>query len=292
MKWKRDAGLTGRILLTWALLLLVYLVFMGILFALGLPSGFIIVIAVVMGVVQYFFSDKLVLMSTGAKIVEYDEAPDLHRMIEKLCTEADLPKPRIAVMHSPMPNAFATGRSPNHAVVAVTDSIMQTLNKDELEAVLAHELSHVKNRDILTMTVASFVAMIASMIMNNFLFASLFSNREQGGAWIIAGIVAAVVWVIATLLMMALSRYREFAADRGAAYITTNPDALISALQKISGRMDRLPTEAKVAAEGANAFYIIPALSGKTLAGLFSTHPSLEKRIENLEKVRAELRGY
>jgi len=128
--------------------------------------------------------------------------------------------------------------------------------------------------------------------MNNFLFASIFSNREQGGAWIIAGIVAAVVWVIATLLMMALSRYREFAADRGAAYITTNPDALISALQKISGRMDRLPPEAKVAAEGANAFYIILALSGKTLAGLFSTHPPLEKRIENLEKVRAEIRGY
>ncbi|NLV27786.1 MAG: zinc metalloprotease HtpX [Methanomicrobiales archaeon] len=292
MKWKRDTGLTGRILLTWALLLLVYLVFMGVLFALGLPSGLIIVIAVVMGFVQYFFSDKLVLMSTGSKIVEYDEAPDLHRTIEKLCAEAELPKPRIAVMHSPMPNAFATGRSPKHAVVAVTDSIMQTLNQNELEAVLAHELSHVKNRDILTMTVASFVAMIASMIMNNFLFASIFSNREQGGAWIIAGIVAAVVWVIATLLMMALSRYREFAADRGAAYITNNPDALISALQKISGKMDRLPTQAKVAAEGANAFYIIPALSGKTLAGLFSTHPALEKRIENLEKVRAEIRGY
>lgn len=292
MKWKRDAGLTGRIFLTWALLLLVYLVFMGVLFALGLPSGFIIVIAVVMGFVQYFFSDKLVLMSTGSKIVEYDEAPELHRTIEKLCAEADLPKPRIAVMQSPMPNAFATGRSPKHAVVAVTDSIMQTLNREELEAVLAHELSHVKNRDILTMTVASFVAMIASMIMNNFLFASLFSNREQGGAWIIAGIVAAVVWVVATLLMMALSRYREFAADRGAAYITSNPDALISALQKISGKMERVPTQAKVAAEGANAFYIIPALSGKTLAGLFSTHPSLEKRIENLEKVRAEIRGY
>jgi heat shock protein HtpX len=292
MKWKRDAGLTGRIFLTWALLLLVYLVFMGILMALGLPSGFIILIAVVMGLVQYFFSDKLVLMTTASKIVEYDEAPDLHRTIEKLCQEADLPKPRIAVMHSPMPNAFATGRSPNHAVVAVTDSIMQTLNRDELEAVLAHELSHIKNRDILTMTVASFVAMIASMIMNNFLFASIFSNREQGGAWIIAGIVAAVVWVIATLLMMALSRYREFAADRGAAYITNNPDALISALQKISGKMERLPTQAKVQAEGANAFYIIPALSGKTLAGLFSTHPALEKRIENLEKVRTELRGY
>ncbi|KAF5090755.1 zinc metalloprotease HtpX [Methanospirillum sp. J.3.6.1-F.2.7.3] len=291
MKWKRDTGLSGRIFLTWILLLFVYLVFMGVLMALGLPSGFIIVIAVGMGLVQYFFSDKLVMMTTGARVIEADEYPDLHRMVEKLCTDADLPKPRIAVMQSPMPNAFATGRSPHHAVVAVTDSIMATLNKPELEAVLAHELSHIKNRDILTMTIASFVAMIASMIMNNFLFASIF-NREQGGAWIIAGIVAAVVWVIATLLMMALSRYREFAADRGAAFITQDPDALISALQKISGKMDRVPAQAKVAAEGANAFYIIPAISGKSLAALFSTHPALEKRIENLEKVRKEIRGY
>lgn len=291
MKWKRDTGLSGRIFLTWILLLFVYLVFMGVLMALGLPSGFIIVIAVGMGLVQYFFSDRLVMMTTGARVIEADEYPDLHRMVEKLCTDADLPKPRIAVMQSPMPNAFATGRSPHHAVVAVTDSIMATLNKPELEAVLAHELSHIKNRDILTMTIASFVAMIASMIMNNFLFASIF-NREQGGAWIIAGIVAAVVWVIATLLMMALSRYREFAADRGAAFITQDPDALISALQKISGKMDRVPAQAKVAAEGANAFYIIPAISGKSLAALFSTHPALEKRIENLEKVRKEIRGY
>ncbi|MFH0966072.1 MAG: zinc metalloprotease HtpX [Methanobacteriota archaeon] len=291
MKWQRDPGLSGRIFLTWILLLLVYLVFMGVLMALGLPSMFIIVIAVGMGLVQYFFSDKLVMMSTGARVVEADEAPELHRMIEKLCMEADLPKPRIAMMQSPMPNAFATGRSPHHAVVAVTDSIIKTLNQAELEAVLAHELSHIKNRDILTMTVASFVAMIASLIMNNVLFASLF-NREQGGSWIIAGIVAAIVWVFATLLMMALSRYREFAADRGAAFITENPDALISALKKISGKMERLPTETRAGAEGANAFYIIPALSGNTLAGLFSTHPALEKRIENLEKVRAEIRGY
>ncbi|HWQ65725.1 MAG TPA: zinc metalloprotease HtpX [Methanospirillum sp.] len=291
MRMQRDAGLSGRIFLTWILLLFVYLVFMGVLMALGLPSMFIIIIAVGIGLVQYFFSDKLVMMSTGARVVEADEAPDLHRMIEKLCSEADLPKPRIAIMQSPMPNAFATGRSPHHAVVAVTDSIMSTLNKDELEAVLAHELSHIKNRDILTMTVASFVAMIASMIMNNFLFASLF-NREQGGAWIIAGIVAAIVWLFSTILMMALSRYREFAADRGAAYITENPDALISALKKISGRMERLPVETRAAAEGANAFYIIPAISGQSLAALFSTHPALEKRIENLEKVRAEIRGY
>lgn len=290
MKWHRDAGLTGRIFLTWILLLLVYLVFMGVLMALGLPSLFIIVIAVGFALVQYFFSDKLVLMTTGARVIEADEFPELHQMVEKLCREADLPKPRIAIMQSPMPNAFATGRSPHHAVVAVTDSIMKALHQDELEAVLAHELSHIKNRDILTMTVASFVAMIASMIMNNFLFASLF-NREQGGAWIIAGIVAAIVWVIATLLMMALSRYREYAADRGAAFITENPDALISALKKISGKMERLPAETKAAAEGANAFYIIPALSGQTLAGMFSTHPALEKRIANLEKVRAEIRG-
>lgn len=291
MKWQRDAGLTGRIILTWALLLLVYLIFMGILIALGLPSGFIILIAVGMCLVQYFFSDRLVLMSTGARIIEDDEEPDLHRMIEMLCQEANIPKPRIAVMQSPMPNAFATGRSPNHAVVAVTDSIMKLLSPEELKAVLAHELSHVKNRDILTMTFASFIAMIASLIMNNFLFASIF-NREQGGAWIIAGIVAAIVWVLSTILMMALSRYREFAADRGAAFMTNNPDALISALKKISGKMEYLPVQTKQAAEGANAFYIIPAISGQSLAALFSTHPPLEKRIANLEKVRAEIRGY
>ena len=293
MIWKRDWGLTFRLIITWSLLLLVYLIFIGILMALNINIWFIGGIAVIMGLVQFFFSDRLVLMSTGSRIVEYDEEPELHRMIEKLCTEAGLPKPKIALMQSPIPNAFATGRSPTHAVVAVTDSITRTLNKQELEAVLAHELSHIKNRDILTMTVASFIAMIASMIMQNFLFASLFDRRQEGaGAWIIAGIVAAVVWVVATILMMALSRYREFAADRGSAYITNDPEALISALTKISGRMEYVPTEAKVAVEGANAFFIIPAISGKTLASLFSTHPSLEKRIENLKKVQTELRGY
>jgi len=230
-------------------------------------------------------------MTTGARIVDEDEEPKLHRTIEKLCAEAELPKPRIAVMPSPMANAFATGRNPKNAVVAVTDSIMRILDEDELEAVLAHELAHVKNRDILTMTVASFVAMIAAVIMNNFLFMSLF-NRNEGGAWIIVGIVAAVVWVISTILLMSLSRYREFAADRGSAYITRNPRALASALRKISSKMETVPVQKRQQAEGANMFYIIHAISGKSLASLFSSHPSLEKRIANLEKVEQEIRGY
>jgi len=293
MEWKRDWGLTGRVLLTGFLLFILYLVFMTILWAFFANVWLIVLLAVGMGLVQYFFSDKMVLWSTGARVIAEDEYPDLHRTVEKLCREADLPMPRIAIMQSPVPNAFATGRSPKHAVVAVTDSIMRILNKDELEAVLAHELSHVKNRDILTMTMASFIAMIASMIMQSFFFSAIFGGRDrEGGGWIVVWIVSIIVWIVSTLLILALSRYREFAADRGSGYITRNPRALISALNKISGRMDSVPAEAKAKVEGANAFFIIPALSGNTLMELFSTHPALEKRIANLEKVEAELRGY
>jgi heat shock protein HtpX len=293
MKWKRDWGLTGRVWLTMFLLFILYLVFMTILLAFGAGLWLIVVLAIGMGLVQYFFSDKLVLWSTRARILEDDEYPELHRTVEKLCKEADLPLPKIAIMQSPVPNAFATGRSPKHAVVACTDSIMRLLNKDELEAVLAHELSHVKNRDILTMTMASFIAMIASMIMQSFFFSALLGGRDrEGGGTIIVWIVSIVVYAVSTLLILALSRYREFAADRGSAYITRNPRALISALSKISGRMDVVPAEAKVKIEGANAFFIIPALSGNTIMELFSTHPPLEKRIANLEAVESEIRGY
>lgn len=293
MEWKRDWGLTARVWLTGLLLLLLYLVFMTILFAFGVGVWVIVLLAVGMGLFQYFFSDKLVLWTTGARIIEEDEYPDLHRTVEKLCLEAGLPKPKIAIMQSPVPNAFATGRSPKHAVVACTDSIMRLLNRDELEAVLAHELSHVKNRDILTMTLASFIAMIASMIMQSFLFSALFGDREGNGAsWIVIWIVSIIVYAISTLLILALSRYREFAADRGSALITRNPRALISALNKISGRIEAVPPEAKAKIEGANAFFIIPALSGNTIMELLSTHPSLDKRIANLEKVESELRGY
>lgn len=294
MEWKRDWGLTARVWFTGLLLLLLYLVFMTILLAFGVGYGFIILLAIGMGLFQYFFSDKLVLWSTGARVIEDDEYPELHRMVEKLCKEADLPKPKIAIMPSPVPNAFATGRSPKHAVVACTDSIMRLLTRDELEAVLAHELAHVKNRDILTMTLASFIAMIASMIMQSFFFSALFggNNREGGGSWIVIWVVSIIVWAISTLLILALSRYREFAADRGSAQITRNPRALISALNKISGRIEVIPPDAKAKVEAANAFFIIPALSGNSFMELLSTHPPLEKRIANLEKVEAELRGY
>ena len=293
MEWKRDWGLTGRVWLTMFLLFILYLVFMTILWAFGAGFELLVLLAVGMGLVQYFFSDKLVLWSTGARILEKDEYPELHQTVEKLCREADLPIPKIAIMQSPVPNAFATGRSPKHAVVACTDSIMRLLNKEELEAVLAHELSHVKNRDILTMTMASFIAMIASMIMQSFFFSAVLGGRNrEGGGTIIIWIVSIVVYAVSTLLILALSRYREFAADRGSALITKNPKALMSALSKISGRMDAVPPEAKAKIEAANAFFIIPAISGRSFMELLSTHPPLEKRIANLEKIEAEMRGY
>lgn len=295
MEWKRDWGLTARVWFTGLLLLLLYLVFMTILLACGVSYIFIILLAVGMGLIQYFFSDKLVLMSTGAHIVAEDEYPELHQMVAKLCKEAELPMPKIAIMKSPMPNAFATGRSPSHAVVACTDSIMRLLTRDELEAVLAHELAHVKNRDILTMTLASFIAMISSMIMQSFIFSALFGGNNREGnlvGVIVVWVVSIIVFIVSTLLIRALSRYREFAADRGSAQITRNPRALISALSKISGRIDVLPDQVKEPVANANAFFIIPASTKSLLQELTSTHPSLDKRIANLEKVESELRGY
>lgn len=293
MKWTRDFGLTMRMFLTSLLLLIVYLIFLGILAALGFPFESLLLVAALMAFLQYYFSDKLVLWSTKTRIVEEDEYPELHRMVESLAARAGLPKPKIGIMVSPVPNAFATGRSPKNAVVAVTDSIMRTLNREELEAVLAHEISHVKNRDMLTLTMASFISMLAFLIMRNWIFISLFNNRDNNmGALILVYVVSIVVWLVSTLLTRALSRYREFAADRGSAVLTGNPRALISALTKISGRMDYIPAEKKQEVEGANAFFIIPALSGNTLMELFSTHPPLEKRVAALQELGAQMRGY
>ena len=284
-------GLTMRVWLTLFLLLIVYLAFLSVLSYLGVGFWWLIGLAFLMAFVQYFFSDRLVLWSTGARDVSADEFPELHAMVARLAKEAEIPMPKVAVMQTPVPNAFATGRSPRHAVVAVTDSILRLLTPKELEAVVAHELSHVKNRDVLTLTIASFVAMIAAIIMQNAIFLSMTGGRREGGnPWFIAWIVAIVVWVISTLLIRSLSRYREFAADRGSAYLTGRPRDLIQALYKISGRMDYLPPEPKRQVEGANAFFIIPALSGNTLMELFSTHPPLEKRVAALEQVEQEIR--
>lgn len=280
-----------RIWLTMGLLLLVYLAFLAVLRTLGVGLGWLVLVSVGFAFVQYFFSDRLVLMSTGARVVDADEYPQLHATVERLATNAGIPMPRVAVMPSPVPNAFATGRSPKHAVVAVTDSIHRLLSPRELEAVLAHELAHVKNRDILTMTIASFVAMIASLIMHNAIFLSLGDRRDGGSPWLLAWIAAIVVWVVSNLLLMSLSRYREFAADRGSALITGDPDSLISALTKISGRIAQVPAEKQRRAESANAFFILP-VRGSTLAELFATHPPLERRIEALERIRAELGPY
>ena len=279
--------------MTMLLLLLVYLVFIAILYAIGIPPVGLIVISAGLVLLQYFFSDRLVLFSTRARVVSEEEYPDLHQMVEKLAAEAGLPKPKVAVMPSPVPNAFATGRDPHHAVVAVTDSIMRVLNRDELEAVLAHEMSHVKNRDMMVLTIASFVSMLAAIIMRSAIFASFGGRRDNGAAaWVIAWIAAIVVWVVATLLISALSRYREFAADRGSGILTQNPRSLISALTKISNRMDSVPPEKKQEVSGANAFYIIPAISRETIFELFMTHPTLEKRVAALEDLERELQGY
>ena len=275
--------------ITMFLLFVVYIVFIGALSYAGFGVVPIMLFAGVMLFLQYYYSAKMVLMSTGARVVSESEEPILHGIISRLCIEADLPKPRVAIVDSSIPNAFATGRNPKNAVVAVTTALMRRLNQDEVTAVLAHELTHVKNRDVAVLTVASFFSTIAFFLVRYLLFFGGGSRREGGGGILAAWVVSLLVWVASYLLIQALSRYREFAADRGAAVITGHPSHLVSALMKISGTMDRVPTEDIRKAEGMNAFYIIPAISGRSVMALFSTHPSLEKRVAALEKMSREM---
>jgi heat shock protein HtpX len=293
-KWYgKDTGLSLRMVLTGALLIIVYLAFLTLL-SFYLDFIFLLIFAALFVFIQFYFADKLVLWSTGAKIVSPQEAPQLHTLVERLCTVADLPKPRVAVINSPVPNAFATGRNQKSAVVAVTTGLMNKLDTQELEAVLGHELTHVKNRDVLVITIASFLSTVAWFIMRFSLYSSLFRGGSRGksaGAGIIIFLVSLLVWLISYLLIRALSRYREFAADRGSAIMTGNPPALISALLKISGAMQRVPTKDLREVEGLNAFFIIPALSGGSIMALFSTHPPIEKRIARLEAMERTLEG-
>ena len=303
MIWKRDWGLVGRQVVAWMIMLALYVAIIAVAsrFLSGVWFYMILGLVFISAFTQFFFSDKMVQTTMKVRVVSEDEEPRLHNMIRRLTDEAGIPMPRVGIIeHRAManiPNAFATGRSPRHALIAVTPKIRYLLTDEELEAVLAHEISHVKNRDMLTMTVGSFAVMIAEVILNNSFFIALFggNDNENGGGMIAYAAMLAVtfvVYIVGTLVTQAISRYREFSADRGAAYITRDPDALIRALKKISDSVDAAPRREKREVSGVNSFFIIPAISGESILELFSTHPSLEKRIENLEKVREEIRGY
>ena len=291
----RDAGLSLRIVLTTTLLGLLYVVFAVVLFQV-LNVGLIPMLVIVIGLAffQYYTSDKLALRAAGAKVVERDEAPELHDMIERLCAMADLPKPRVAVIDTDVPNAFATGRSPKHAAVAVTRGLWQRLEPQEIEGVLAHELSHVANRDVLIMTIASFFAMLAGLLTRFGLYSGMFGggrSRDNNSVpvWLIVLIVSVVTYFLSQILILAISRYREFAADRGSALITGAPEHLMSALQKISSDMFRIPQSDLREVEGMNAFFIIPANVKGSIGSLFATHPPLEKRLAALSEIAREM---
>src|SRR5213592_3842922 len=295
----RDAGLTWRMLLTSSLLGLLYVAFALVLFYV-FNAGLVLMVVIVggMAIFQYFTSDKLALAASGAKIVSPEEAPKLHAVIERLAAMADLQKPRVAIVDTEVPNAFATGRNQKHAVVAVTRGLWERLDEKEIEGVLAHELSHIANRDVLIMTVASFFAMLAALLTRFGLYAGMFGgfgggnnnrNGNQVPVWLIVLAVSIVTYVISYVLIRTISRYREYAADRGSALITGAPEYLMSALQKITGEMSRIPQRDLREVAGMNAFFIIPASVKERTAELFMDHPPLEKRLAALAEIAREM---
>ncbi|HSZ69326.1 MAG TPA: zinc metalloprotease HtpX [Solirubrobacteraceae bacterium] len=294
----KDTGLQARMVLTMFLLVVVYVVLVGALFAVGASGITILIVALGLLAVQMFTSDKIAMGTMGVKEVSPAQEPELHGIIERLCVQADLPKPRVCVMEHQMPNAFAMGRSQKSATVCATRGILQLLSPAELEGVLAHELTHVINRDVMVMTMASFFAMVASLIVQfGFLFGGGFGggygrgSREAEEAMFVAIAVAALVYAISFMLLRALSRYREFAADRGSAVLTGRPSALASALLKISGTMERIPGRDLRTVEGMSAFFIVPARAKNSLMNLFADHPPLEQRLAALERLESQLQG-
>jgi heat shock protein HtpX len=284
------SGLLGLLYVAFALVLFYYV-------NVGIAPMLVIVIG--LAVVQYWTSDKLALAASGAKVVSPQEAPDLHAMVERLCALADLPKPRVAVIPSNVPNAFATGRSPKHAAVAVTEGLWRRLEPREVEAVLAHELSHIANRDVLIMTVASFFAMLAALLTRFGLYAGMFggfggggrrdNNNNQVPVWLIIFAVSVVTYVISFILIRTISRYREFAADRGSALITGAPENLMSALQKIASGITQIPQQDLREVAGMNAFFIVPTNWRQQVGELFMDHPPLEKRLAALSQIAREM---
>ena len=287
----RDRGLQFRMLLTIFLLGLLYVALIGALLAAGTGLVLMVVIIGALSLGQLLFSDKLALSAMGAKEVSPQEAPGLHAMIERLCIQADLPKPKIAVADTHVPNAFACGRSQKNATVCATTGIMSVLSPSELEGVMAHELTHVKNRDVLVMTIASFFASLAAIILQFGFFFGGGGDDDDNPSILVVLLVSFVVYIVSFFLMLALSRYREFAADRGAAIITGRPSALSSALVKISGAMERVPTQDLRQAERLNAFFIVPTGVKSAVQTIFSTHPPMEKRIARLQQLETQLQA-
>jgi heat shock protein HtpX len=288
----RDAGLSLRMLLTSGLLGLLYVVFAVVLFY-YLNVGLVPMLLIVIGlaVFQYYTSDKIALAASGAKVVQRDEAPELHDMVERLCALADLPKPKVAVIDSDVPNAFATGRNPKNSAVAVTTGLWRRLEPREVEGVLAHELSHIANRDVLVMTLASFFAMLAGLLTRWGLFFGGGSDRDRGGApvWLIVFVVSIVTYILSFVLIRTISRYREYAADRGSALITGAPEYLMSALQKIASGIAQIPQRDLREVEAMNAFFIVPTTWKSAFGELFLTHPPLEKRLAALSEIAREM---
>jgi heat shock protein HtpX len=273
---------------TMFLLFALYIAFVGVMVTFTNYGGIVLPLMAIFLLAQFFFSDKLALYSMGATEVSEEEYPELHAMVGRLSQQADLPKPKVAVADSRVPNAFATGRSQKSSAVCVTTGLLRTLDRDELEGVVAHELAHVKNRDVAVMTIASFLSTIAFMIVRwGWLFGGG-RNRNGGGGVIVAIGVSLVVWLVSFLLIRALSRYREYAADRGGATITGKPSALASALLTIDGRMDKVPKEDMREQAEMNAFFVIPIRSG-FIGKIASTHPSTEKRVERLRQLEKEM---
>jgi heat shock protein HtpX len=292
----RDAGLSLRMLLTSGLLGLLYVVFAAILFSFLHSVALMGVIVIAIAFFQYFMSDKLALAASGARVVERDVAPELHDMVERLCAMADLPKPRVAVIETDVPNAFATGRSPKHAAVAVTTGLWRRLDPREIEGVLAHELSHIANRDVLVMTLASTFAMLAAFAARIGLYSGMWggggnrdSNNNNVPVWLVVLVVSVVTYAISFVLIRTISRYREYTADRGSALLTGAPEYLMSALQKISSQMATIPQRDLRQVAGMNAFFIIPTNVRAQVSELFMDHPPLEKRLARLAEISREM---
>jgi heat shock protein HtpX len=292
-RFRSDRRLTARMGVTLFLLGLLYVGFVAALLVLLKSWLLVVVVAAALLGAQYWFSDRIALFAMHGRVVEREEYPELHAVIDRLCAIADMPKPVVAVSNMDMPNAFATGRNADNAVVCVTTGLLRRLEPAELEGVLAHELSHVAHKDVAVITVASFLGVIAGLIVRFAFYSGLFGGRrDQNTAAVLAAVMAvsAAVYAISFLLIRALSRYRELAADRAAALLTGRPSALASALTKVSGDIARIPTEDLRTAQAFNAFYFTPALGREPgLSRLFSTHPSLEQRLEQLARISGEL---